>query len=74
MKDVGYTIIPLSIFFNEKHLLKLKLGLAKEKNCTIKEKQLKRRKPDREIKRYLLNNFRLITNFIKCNGYIARLS
>src|SRR5919107_1063205 len=29
MKDVGYTIIPLRICFNDKHLAKIEIGLGK---------------------------------------------
>src|ERR1043165_520395 len=31
IKDAGYTIIPLRIYFNDKHLVKIEIGLGKGK-------------------------------------------
>lgn len=53
MKDVGYTIIPLRIFFNDKHLAKLEIGLAKGKKLHDKRESVKKKETDREIKRFL---------------------
>lgn len=53
MKDVGYTIIPLRIFFNDKHLAKLEIGLAKGKKLHDKRESIKKKETDREIKRFL---------------------
>ena len=53
MKDVGYTIIPLRIFFNDKHLAKIEIGLAKGKKLHDKRETMKKKETDREIKRYL---------------------
>jgi SsrA-binding protein len=53
MKDVGYTIIPLRIFFNDKHLAKIEIGLAKGKKLHDKRETIKKKETDREIKRYL---------------------
>jgi SsrA-binding protein len=53
MKDKGYTILPLRIFFNEKGLAKLEIGLGKGKKLYDKRETIKERDNDREIKRYL---------------------
>jgi SsrA-binding protein len=53
LKDKGYTIIPLKIFFNEKGLAKIKIGLAKGKKLHDKRASIKDRESEREIKRYL---------------------
>ncbi len=47
IKLMGITIVPLSLYFNEKNLAKVEIGLAKGKNVadkrqTLKEKDLKR--------------------------------
>lgn len=53
MKDVGYTIIPLRIFFNEKNLAKIEIGLGKGKKLHDKRETIKKKETDREIKRFL---------------------
>ncbi len=53
MKDVGYTIVPLRIFFNEKNLAKIEIGLGKGKKLHDKRETIKKKETDREIKRYL---------------------
>lgn len=53
LKDKGYTIIPLKIFFSEKGLAKIKIGLAKGKKMHDKRATIKERETEREIKRYL---------------------
>lgn len=53
IKEKGYTIIPLRLFFNEKNLAKLEIGLAKGKKLHDKRESIKERDTDREIKRYL---------------------
>ncbi len=53
MKDVGYTIIPLRIFFNDKHLAKIEIGIGKGKKLHDKRETIKKKETDREIKRYL---------------------
>ncbi len=53
LKDKGYTIIPLRLFFNEKNLAKLEIGLAKGKKLHDKRESIKQRDTEREIKRYL---------------------
>lgn len=51
LKEKGYTIVPLSIFFNEKGLAKLEIGLGKGKKLHDKRESIKTRESDREIKR-----------------------
>ena len=53
LKDKGYTIVPLKIFFNEKGLAKLEIGLGKGKKLHDKRDTLKQRDAEREMKRYL---------------------
>ena len=52
MKEKGFTIIPLRIFFNEKNLAKVEIGLAKGKKMHDKRESIKQRDVDRELKRY----------------------
>ncbi|MGZ5287496.1 MAG: SsrA-binding protein SmpB [Flavisolibacter sp.] len=52
-KEKGYTIVPLRLFFNEKNLAKLEIGLAKGKKLHDKRESIKQRETDREIKRYI---------------------
>ncbi|MBS1918231.1 MAG: SsrA-binding protein SmpB [Bacteroidetes bacterium] len=52
-KEKGYTIIPLRIFFNEKGLAKMEIGLGKGKKQYDKRDTIKQRDSDREIKRFL---------------------
>ena len=51
--EKGYTIVPLRIFFNEKNLAKLEIGIGKGKKLHDKRETIKARDTDREIKRYL---------------------
>src|SRR5919205_983871 len=53
IKEKGYTIIPLRIFFNENNLAKLEIGLAKGKKLHDKRESIKQRDTEREIKRYI---------------------
>lgn len=53
LKDKGYTIIPLKIYFSEKGKAKIKIGLAKGKKLHDKRATIKDRESAREIKRYL---------------------
>lgn len=53
LKDKGYTIIPLKIFFNEKGLAKMEIGLGRGKKLHDKRDTLKTRDAEREMKRYL---------------------
>lgn len=52
-KEKGYTLVPLRIFFTEKGLAKLEIGLGKGKKEYDKRETIKDRDTQREIKRYL---------------------
>jgi len=53
IKEKGYTIIPLRIFFNEKNLAKVEIGLGKGKKLHDKRETIKQRDTEREMKRYI---------------------
>lgn len=53
LKEKGYTIIPLRIFFNEKNLVKVEIGLAKGKKLHDKRETIKKRDVEREMKRFI---------------------
>ena len=53
LKERGYTLIPLRIYFNEKGLAKIELGLAKGKKLHDKRESIKQKDVEREMKRYL---------------------
>ena len=53
IKEKGYTIVPLRIFFNEKGYAKLEIGLGKGKKQYDKRESIKQRDTAKEIKRYL---------------------
>lgn len=54
MKDKGYTIVPLRVFFTDKNLVKVEIGLARGKKTHDKRESIKERDTQKEIKRYLL--------------------
>lgn len=49
----GITVVPLSIYFNDKSRVKLELGIAKHKKAPGKKKELKERDIKRETDRAL---------------------
>jgi SsrA-binding protein len=53
LKEQGYTLLPLRIFFNEKGLAKIEIGLGKGKKLYDKRETIKNRDVEREMKRYL---------------------
>lgn len=53
MREKGYTLVPLRIFFSEKGYAKLEIGLGKGKKNYDKRETLKQRDTEREIKRHL---------------------
>ena len=53
LKEKGYTLIPLLIFFNDKNLIKVEIGLGKGKKLHDKRETIKRRDIEREMKRHL---------------------
>ena len=53
MKEQGYTLVSFRIFFNEKGLAKMEIGLGKGKKMHDKRETIKSRDVEREMKRYL---------------------
>lgn len=51
VQEKGYTLIPLKVYFNERGLAKVELGLAKGKKVFDRREDIKRRELDREIRR-----------------------
>lgn len=51
LKEKGYTLIPLKIFFNSKGLAKIEIGLARGKKLYDKRETLKKKEAAREIQR-----------------------
>ena len=56
IKKDGCTVIPLSLYFNQKGLAKLSLGIAEGKRKVDKREVIKKRDWDREKHRILKNN------------------
>lgn len=50
-QEKGYTLIPLKIYFNERGLAKVELGLAKGKKIHDRREQIKKRELEKEIRR-----------------------
>lgn len=53
MKEKGYTIVPLKVFFTDKNLVKLEIGLGRGKKSFDKRETIKSRDVAKEIKRLL---------------------
>lgn len=53
VKEKGLTIVPLSMFVNDKGYAKLEIGLGRGKKLHDKRETIKNRDVEREIKRYL---------------------
>lgn len=53
VKEKGYSIIPLSVFINDKGFAKVEIGLGRGKKLHDKRESIKSRDVDREIRRYL---------------------
>jgi SsrA-binding protein len=53
IKERGFTIVPLRIFFNDKQFCKVEIGLAKGKNVADKRDTIKKRDVEKELKRIL---------------------
>jgi len=51
IKEKGYSIIPLKIFFSEKGFAKLEIGLGKGKKMFDKRNTIKERESERDVKR-----------------------
>ena len=53
LKEKGYTLVPLRIYFNEKGLAKMDIGLGKGKKLHDKRETLRQKDVEREMKRYI---------------------
>jgi SsrA-binding protein len=53
LKEKGYTLVPLRLFFNEKNLAKVEIGLAKGKKLHDKRETIRQRDTEREMKRFI---------------------
>jgi SsrA-binding protein len=53
IKEKGFTLVPLRIFFNEKGYVKMEIGLGKGKKLYDKRESIKQRDTQKEIKRHL---------------------
>jgi SsrA-binding protein len=51
IKEKGFTIIPLRIFFSESGKAKVQIGLARGKKLHDKRESIKQREADRELRR-----------------------
>jgi len=51
LKEKGYTLVPLRIFFTDKGLVKIEIGLGRGKKQYDKRDSIKKREAEREIKR-----------------------
>lgn len=54
----GITIIPLKIYFNDRNLVKVELGLAKHKKAANKKESIKERDIKRETSRELRGKYK----------------
>ncbi|MFI5154229.1 MAG: SsrA-binding protein SmpB [Chitinophagales bacterium] len=52
-REKGYTIVPLRVYFNEKNLAKMEIGLGKGKKLYDKRESIKRKDEERQMKRML---------------------
>ncbi|MFN6374900.1 MAG: SsrA-binding protein SmpB [Chitinophagia bacterium] len=53
LKEKGFTIVPLKIYFNDRGFAKIQIGLGKGKKLHDKRESIKERETQREIKRFL---------------------
>ncbi len=53
MKEKGFTIVPLKVFFNDKNYVKVEIGLARGKKLHDKRESIKQKDVEREMKRYV---------------------
>ena len=51
LKNQGYSLVPLKLFFNEKGLAKLEIGLGKGKKLYDKREAIKKREAERELRK-----------------------
>lgn len=58
LKKGGYTLVPINIYFNEKGLVKISIGLGKGKKNIDKRETIKTREWNREKSRILKNKMK----------------
>lgn len=51
MKEKGFTLIPLRVFFNDKNFVKIEIGLARGKKVHDKRESIKEKDVQREMSR-----------------------
>ena len=51
IKEKGYTIVPLKVFFNENNLVKMEIGVGRGKKDYDKRETIKKRDSEREVKK-----------------------
>ncbi|MEP6682277.1 MAG: SsrA-binding protein SmpB [Parafilimonas sp.] len=51
MKEKGFTLVPLRVFFNEKNFVKVEIGLARGKKVHDKRESIKEKDVKREMSR-----------------------
>lgn len=56
VKEKGYTIVPLSLYFNKKNIVKIEVGVAKGKNVVDKRQKIRERDLEREQRSILKRN------------------
>lgn len=54
IKEKGFTIVPLKVFFNDEELVKIEIGIGRGKKDHDKRQTIKERDSRKEIKQYLL--------------------
>lgn len=55
LEEKGLTIVPLKVYFNERNLIKINIGLAKGKKLYDKRQDLKAKDTQREMDRQMKN-------------------
>lgn len=53
IKEKGFTLVPLKVFFTDKNLVKIEIGLGRGKKLYDKRETIKSRDVEKDIKRYL---------------------
>ena len=56
VKESGYTIIPLKIYFSDKNKAKMEIGLCRGKKAYDKREVLAKKSTERDIQRYIKQN------------------
>jgi SsrA-binding protein len=53
LKEKGYTLVPLRIYFTDKNFVKMEIGLGKGKKLHDKRDTIRKKDVEREMKRFL---------------------